>query len=259
MSESDRPSLPARLVATLEDLAGIVAGRAQLFDPFTEPEFAQIYRVCGKYTMTSWQRMYCLYKAVKYIVAANVEGDLVECGVWKGGSVMMMAHTLRAINSTDRRLYLYDTFEGMTAPTARDIDALSARPAGKRWPRTSESNHARWNYAPIAAVQSNLNTTGYPQQKVIFVKGRVEETIPSGAPAKIAILRLDTDFYASTLHELRHLYPKLSVGGVLILDDYGYWRGARDAVDEYFSEIARPPLLARVDYSGRVAVKPPAL
>jgi hypothetical protein len=104
-------------------------------------------------------------------------------------------------------------------------------------------------------VQRNLAGTGYDLASVKFIKGKVEETIPAHAPARIALLRLDTDWYESTRHELAHLFPRLVPGGVLILDDYGHWQGSRRAVDEYMAEHGIPILLNRVDYTARIAVK----
>ena len=98
--------------------------------------------------------------------------------------------------------------------------------------------------------------TGFPADRAVFVPGKVEETIPASAPERIALLRLDTDWYESTYHELVHLYPRLEAGGVLILDDYGHFEGARRAVDRYFDENGARPLLTRVDYTARVGVKP---
>ena len=94
-----------------------------------------------------------------------------------------------------------------------------------------------------------------PTPGVEFVQGRVENTLPAAAPPEIAVLRLDTDWYESTRHELEHLYPRLVDGGVLIVDDYGYWQGARQAVDEYFGETGEAILLNRIDDTGRIAVK----
>src|SRR5437773_5710167 len=102
-----------------------------------------------------------------------------------------------------------------------------------------------------------MAATGYPTAKLHFVQGMVEETIPATVPARIAILRLDTDWYQSTRHELEHLYPLVSHIGVLIVDDYGYWKGARKAVDEYFARAQTPMLLHRIDSAGRIGVKTP--
>lgn len=101
-----------------------------------------------------------------------------------------------------------------------------------------------------------MESTGYPPERIHLVPGRVEDTVPAQAPERIALLRLDTDWYASTKHELDHLYPRLSDGGVLIVDDYGHFEGARRAVDDYLAEQAEPLLLNRIDYTGRIAVKP---
>jgi hypothetical protein len=83
----------------------------------------------------------------------------------------------------------------------------------------------------------------------------VEETIPQHAPEQISVLRLDTDWYSSTKHELMHLFPRLSKNGVLIIDDYGHWAGARKAVDEYFADQTIQPLLNRIDQTGRACIK----
>ena len=96
---------------------------------------------------------------------------------------------------------------------------------------------------------------GYPAERIHFVQGKVEETIPRVLPERIALLRLDTDWYESTRHELIHLYPKLCAGGVLVLDDYGHWQGSRKAVDEWMAQTGTRMLLNRVDYTGRIAVK----
>ncbi len=104
-------------------------------------------------------------------------------------------------------------------------------------------------------VRETIDSAGYPSERVHFVRGQVEDTVPEQAPERIALLRLDTDWYESTRHELLHLYPRLASGGVLIVDDYGHWDGCRRAVDEYFSTEAEPVLLSRIDYTGRLAVK----
>lgn len=102
----------------------------------------------------------------------------------------------------------------------------------------------------------NILSTGYPKEKINFVKGLVEETIPQTQINKIAILRLDTDWYSSTKFELEHLYPKLVKGGVLIIDDYGHWEGCKKAVDEYFTNNNIPIFMMRIDYTGRLIIKP---
>lgn len=221
-----------------------------------EPEFLELHAACAEQTMTSVERTYALYKAVRYVIDARVPGDLVECGVWRGGSVMLMALTLLRGGTTDRNVWLYDTFDGMTPPAAEDIQEMSGRPASEILAERERSlDDPFWGVAPRQHVEDNLRATGYAMERFRLVQGNVLTTIPSEAPEQIALLRLDTDWYASTHHELTHLYPRLSQGGVLLIDDYGYWRGARKATDEYLASLPSPPLLNRIDFTGRIGVK----
>jgi hypothetical protein len=220
-----------------------------------EPEFMLTYELCRPFTMTTLPRMYALYQAVRHVVQAGVPGAFVECGVWKGGSAMLAARTLSALGASDRDLFLYDTFAGMPTPSDRDIDPWE-KPAMAQWTTQQMGNENAWCYASLEEVRENLSTTGYPPERIRLVKGLVEETIPKTAPASISVLRLDTDWYESTKHELLNLYPLVSAGGILILDDYGYWRGARQATDEFFDGLAMPPFLNRIDSSARIGVKP---
>jgi O-methyltransferase len=204
------------------------------------------------FTMTGVERIAALMNAVTYLITNRIPGDFVECGVWRGGSMMAVALTLLAHKDTSRTLYLYDTFEGMPAPTERDVshEGTSARSQLERDPQGT----GVWCYAGLEDVQANLVSTGYPRDKIRFIKGKVQDTIPQVLPAHLALLRLDTDWYESTRHELNHLYPLLDPKGVLIVDDYGHWRGQRQAVDEYFREQKRQVYLHRIDYSARIAV-----
>lgn len=205
------------------------------------------------YTMTSLERRASLLGAVDHLVKHRIPGDIVECGVWRGGSMMAAALALMARGDTSRHLYLFDTFEGMSEPTDRDrsVDGESAQAQLQRTTRAAMV----WAVASLEDVQANLSSTGYPREKIHFVRGKVEDTIPATLPERIALLRLDTDWYESTLHELRHLYPLLARHGVLIIDDYGHWQGARQAVDEYFADSREPVFLHRVDYTARLLVK----
>ena len=212
-----------------------------------EPEFLELYDRCRPYTMTSIERMYALYVSVRHMIEREVAGDVVECGVFAGGSAMLAALTLQRFGDDTRRVWLYDTFTGMSEPTAPD---------GAEWERNQRGEVNLWCYASRADVEENMALTEFPADRAVFVPGKVEETIPANAPERIALLRLDTDWYESTYHELVHLYPRLEAGGVLILDDYGHFEGARRAVDRYFDESGARPLLTRVDYTARVGVKP---
>jgi hypothetical protein len=188
--------------------------------------------------------------------ATAVPGAIVECGVWRGGSMLAAARTLNECSDVTRHLYLYDTFEGMSAPDDRDVDIDGHSARALLGGGENDNPDSAWCYATLEEVRETLAGSGYDMTRVHFVKGKVEDTIPESAPDRIAVLRLDTDWYESTRHELEHLYPRLSPGGVLIIDDYGHWAGCRQAVDEYFAAQGIHLLLSRVDYTGRIAVKP---
>lgn len=214
-----------------------------------------ILRTVRAYTMTSPERLFAVLQAVRYVGSANLSGAIVECGVWRGGVMMAVAKTLLTLGMTDWDLYLFDTFEGMPQPTQIDRDFRN-RPAQRRFEATKQSlDSSDWCAASIDDVRDNMLSTQYPQERIHLVPGRVENTIPVNAPDKISLLRLDTDWFESTWHELVYLYPRLVVGGVLIIDDYGHWQGARRAVDDYFSKHNIPILLNRTDYTGRIAIK----
>jgi O-methyltransferase len=227
--------------------------------PSQEPEYppdfrndeTDIIREVRGWTMTSAERLYSLIQTVRYISANAITGAIVECGVWKGGSMAAVARTLLQMQDVNRDLYLFDTFQGMSAPTAQDIDYLG-KPATEI---LRENSDYRCADAPLEGVTRVLYETGYPKERIHFVQGRVEETVPASAPDSISLLRLDTDWYESTKHELVHLFPRLCDGGVIIIDDYGHWKGSRQACDEYFTQNRIPILLNRIDYTGRIAVK----
>lgn len=233
-----------------------VSGGVHLVNP---PDFSETCRSTIKavhsYTMTSPERINALIEAVRFIVERNVPGDLVECGVWRGGTMMAAARTLLELNAAPRHLFLFDTFEGMPKPSELDVD-IKGRAAGRFFHRARTNEDASdYCRATLDEVRAAMNSTHYDPAHVHLVKGKVEETIPANSPNSIALLRLDTDWYESTKHELVHLFPRLSIGGILIIDDYGHWQGARKAVDEYFGESGRSIFLSRIDYTGRIGVK----
>jgi len=229
-------------------------------DPTTTPADRRIVARATPYSMTGPQRLQALVDAVRHCVARDVPGAFAECGVWRGGSVLAMILTLQDLGVADRDIHLFDTFEGMTEPTEHDVSALEP-PARETWRQAQRSDERAWGELFDAAtfnedaVRATLLDTGYPAERLHLVRGPVEETVPGDAPDALALLRLDTDWYESTRHELEHLYPRLATGGVLIIDDYGHWDGARRAVDEYFVTAGGAPLLHRIDYTGRIAVK----
>ena len=235
---------PRRLERTHPDLA-------------IEPDFVRNVQLVFPFTMTTIERLYALYSATRHVVSHSVPGAFVECGVWRGGSAMLMAQTLADLGA-DREIWLYDTFEGMTEPTAQDSGHGEPDLLDKWSSIRGDIANPVFAYAALDDVQRNLARTRFPPERISYCKGPVEETIPEHSPDLIALLRLDTDWYASTRHELEHLYPRLAPGGILIIDDYGYWDGARRAVDEWLATFETPPLMHRIDQTGRMITKPAA-
>jgi hypothetical protein len=224
--------------------------RAQFFDIEEEP-FWEIAQRCLPYTLVLIERLYNIYKTMEYICRNNIPGDIVECGVMHGGSVMAAAESLAHFGCTDRTIYLYDTFAGMSPPGLYDVDHAGNRMAER------EPSLLYWpNMGHLQAVQRNMRQVRYPFDRFVFVEGPVEETLLKKVPETIAFLRLDTDWYESTKQELIYLYPHLVSGGVLTIDDYGHFKGARKATDEYFAGCAERMLLHRIDYTARTGVKP---
>ena len=239
-------------------LAGYDIARRDAHD---HPEFSadmslferDVFTAVKPFTMTSVERVTTLVRAVQHVVAQRLTGDVVECGVWRGGSAMAIALTLVAARDTSRGLYLFDTFSGMTPPSAKDVTADGRDGAAL----LAQGDDNSWVVAraSLDEVKRNLATTGYPMERIHFIQGAVEDTIPGSAPAAISLLRLDTDWYESTKHELDTLYSRLAPGGVLMIDDYGWWQGSRTATDEFLAESGAQLLLMRMG-SGRIAVKP---
>jgi O-methyltransferase len=214
--------------------------------------YKDIIAAVQPFTMTSCERIAAVIDAVRYITRRGIPGTIVECGVWRGGSMMAAVLALQEAHEV-RDLYLFDTFAGMTRPTEDDVD-FRGDDACNRFIPDVEGTDKTWCYAGIDDVRRNLGQLHYPQERIHFIKGDVLQTLPDRAPDQIALLRLDTDWYESTRHELNTLHGRLASGGVLIVDDYGHWGGSRKAVDEFFEATA--PLLCRIDYTGRIAVKP---
>lgn len=220
----------------------------------TEEEWI-IFNTIKPFTMTSIERVKSLLDAITYVIKNNVSGDLVECGVWKGGS--MMAALLQLKKTGEKRtIWLYDTFEGMSEPSYHDIDNKGQLATERLLVEDKYSSNV-WAYSTLDEVKGNMNTIKDHQCDLKFIKGKVEDTLTlkDSLPEKISILRLDTDWYESTKVELEILFPKLSKGGILLIDDYGHWKGCKKAVDEYFENSENPIFLNRVDYTGRLLTK----
>lgn len=201
-------------------------------------------------TVARWE----LIQAIRHIEANGIAGDIVECGVWRGGN-LVIAGLLRRSMGFDRQIWAYDTFAGMTAPSAADFKPGQDLDVEEKFSKLNRDDHNEWCHASESDVLRNFEER-VGNRDLRTIKGPVEETLakPENLPERIAILRLDTDFYDSTKAELEVLYPRLSKGGVLIVDDYGEWAGARKAVDEYFA--GQPVWLHYVSSSVRLMVKP---
>ena len=226
------------------------------FDILNDKEFMLLYEKCKDYTMTTIERMYSLYQSMNYIFKNNIEGDLAECGIWKGGSSMLMALMLQKQGMVNRKLYLYDTFEGMSEPTEFDKTFAGQSAEVLLTREKKEVSSSLWCYSSLDEVKQNLYSTGFPRENLIFVKGKVENTLKENLPGDLSLLRLDTDWYESTKTELEFFYPLLREKGVLIIDDFGHWDGAKKAVVEYFEKIKFNPFLFRIDFTGRLMIKP---
>jgi O-methyltransferase len=200
---------------------------------------------------------WALYQSIEYIVRHGIPGDIVECGVWSGGSMLLAAHALLHFGDTSRRIWLYDTFTGVPKPEAVDArwDGVPVLPTWEHHNKTG----GRWAYGGTQEhVREVVCSSGYPVDQFVFVEGMVEETLQATRPESISLLRLDTDLYRSTYLELVHLYPMISAGGILLLDDYGGFQGVRVAVDQYFDETRQPIFLSRINAGVRLAVKLPS-
>ena len=213
-----------------------------------------LYNLVKPYTMTSLERVVSLIRATNYIIDKGIKGDFVECGVWRGGSSMIIAKILFDRAITDRKLLLYDTFEGMVEPADIDktYDGVLARKLLNEEPKEQS---VVWAYSPLDEVKANIAKTGLNPNQIKFIKGDVSETLLDNAPEEISLLRLDTDWYESTKLELEMLFPSVTKNGLIIIDDYGHWEGCKKAVDEYINKLEEPYFFNRIDYTGRLIIK----
>jgi O-methyltransferase len=245
-----------RIINRLIKPAGFKIGRIESVVPYDivpDSKFMELYNKCKPFTMTSIERMYSLYQAINYVINNRIPGDFVECGVWKGGSSMMIALVLRERQQNDREIYMYDTFEGMSEPTEADKDVRGDVAKELLIKQNAEDEDSIWCFSSLDEVKRNMAATGF--NNIHFIKGKVEDTLLNSLPGKVSLLRLDTDWYESTKVEMEKLYPLLTNHGVLIIDDFGHWEGAKKAILEYFSEKSFSPLLHRIDNTARIMIK----
>ena len=204
-----------------------------------------IVRASSPHSACSKERLLMNIDAIRSVNNLNIPGHIVEVGVYKGGSMIAM---MRANKNPARQFYLFDTYEGMTAPCEHDTDLngysasdLLVRDKGVRC------------ISSLEEVKSNISkNTRTPPENIHYIVGDITKTTTRVEP--IAILRLDTDFYESTKFELDYFYDSVSRGGIIIIDDYGHWKGCKKAVDEFLER--HPELIVhRIDYTGIYFVK----
>lgn len=215
-----------------------------LRDSYSGSEFADLYRTVKPYTMSGNARLRGLYEAVRQVVADNVPGAVVECGTARGGSAALMGLTLKRLGAP-RTLWVFDTFAGIPPPTADDPDESIAR---------LYTGQFRGDEAEVRALFERLGIMGQAR----LVRGLFQDTVPGADVGPIAVLHLDGDWYESVKVCLDHLYDRVSPGGVIQIDDYGHWEGARKAVDEFLRTRSISVSLRYLDYTGRQFTKPRA-
>jgi hypothetical protein len=211
--------------------------------------------IARKLSMTSRERLFATLLACRHVASADIAGDFVECGVWRGGNALIAADVFARL-SKPATVHLFDTFAGMTEPTEHDVANADGASARDRYAKDARGTHNAWCYASLEGVQNNFREAGLLNDAVRFVQGDVLQTLADkdNLPSRISVLRLDTDWYESTKAELEILWPLLQPGGILMVDDYGHWGGAKKAVDEFFEGKAKP-FFHYIDYTGRLAVK----
>jgi O-methyltransferase len=212
------------------------------------------YVMSENLTMVSLERLISTVMACKHALDQDVEGDFVECGVWRGGNALAAAEIFKLYKS-NKSVWLFDTFKGMTSPTDEDVSSSNGKKAMSKFLADQKESHNEWCYASIEDVRRNFANRGL-MSNIFFVEGDVCKTLQMQMlPIKICVLRLDTDWYESTKKELEIFYPKLSINGCLIIDDYGHWSGAKKATEEYFGGEHNRPFFHNTDYTGRIAIK----
>lgn len=203
-------------------------------------------KIVHPYTMTNIERIESLYNSLEYIRINNILGDIVECGVWKGGNILGCLEYFN-YHKMNNNVWLYDTFSGMTQTTAEDLDHNGNK--GEIWVGKCDCS--------LDEVKKIIDVKKYKNNEINFIVGDVLDTLSNedNKPKKISILRLDTDWYLSTKMELETLYSRLTDGGVLIVDDYGHWDGSRKAVDEYFDNNKIEKTFLQIDYTAIKYIK----
>lgn len=195
----------------------------------------EIIRFVGPFTSVSKERLINVLNLVTKIHQSKLEGDFIEIGVWRGGIIMAMALKCKQLGMT-RKIHAYDTFEGMTAPTANDVDLNGAAAVNILAAVKCESS--------FEDTKRNIDMADYPH--IEYHVGDILKA--TQVPSQIALLRLDTDWYESTRFELEVFEPNVVSGGYIVVDDYGHWQGCKKAVDEFM--VGKDVAIQKIDYTG---------
>lgn len=213
-------------------------------------------KTIGQNTMIGWPRLHSLNDSLDQVIADNIHGDFVECGVWRGGCAALMLSKIIE-HRLDKKVWLYDTFQGMSQPTDQDIH-MSGYTAKSEFNKLKSGNgFSDWCIASTHEVELTLNKIcPYAERYSKFIVGKVEDTliIKENIPKSIGLLRLDTDWYESTKIEFETLYPLVSNYGIIIVDDYSDWQGSRKATDEYLAKLD-PKSFESSTVSGTLVIK----
>jgi len=192
------------------------------------------------HTMIGVKRLDNLQSCIETVLAEKIPGDLIETGVWRGGAAIFMRAILQAYGVTDRRVLAADSFEGLPPPNP------------EQFPEDAGDEHHENTYlaVPLEEVQRNFERYGLLDEQVVFIKGWFRDTLPHLSANSFAVIRLDGDMYESTWEALTHLFPKLSVGGYVIIDDYKVVPGCRTAVDHFRQKYGIMDPLHEIDWAG---------
>ena len=212
------------------------------------------YVIDNGLTGVSKERLFATLMSCKYVLNCEIPGDFVECGVWRGGNAIIAAGIFKMYGS-NKKVYLFDTFTGMTEPSSSDVEMHSNITAQELLNHRKKAQLSQGR--SIDDVRDNFAKYDLLNENILFIKGDVLQTLhdSENIPESISVLRLDTDWYESTKFEMDILYSRVTKNGVLMIDDYGHWTGSKKAVDEYFQENHNHIFLQYIDYTGRLGVK----
>lgn len=209
-------------------------------------DFSESQRIDGKIwpgyadTMIGLKRLDNIQHCIETVLNENIEGDLIETGVWRGGASIFMRAVLAAYGIEDRKVFVADSFEGLPKP---DVE---------KYPADKDDGHHLITYLAVSQeeVENNFRKYSLLDEQVVFLKGWFKDTLPQAPINKLSILRLDGDMYGSTMDSLEYLYSKLSKGGFCIIDDYAL-PGCKSAVDDYRKKYSINSELKKIDWTGR--------